>query len=342
MKRGDNAMMARRFLTTLALVALVSNLSVFAGTSARAEAQAFALVSLKHETVGSLTRILIESSAPPLYTVFRPTDRLIVVDLPGGEASRLASQYSVKDTLVDSILVRQARPTAGSTGRAVARIEVSVRADVRDRSSIDGNTLVLEISPDAKAAAKPASDSSEPASVKRVSQPAASGVSVYSAPVAVRNAAPAPEKVVPQPRDLKPATLINAVRSEAIDGGVRIVVDTNGTAQFKDFVLPNPWRVVVDITGVRSAIGNRTTEVGTGSVERLRVGQPSANVVRIVLDTRSKVAYRVVREGASLVITVSGNSTSDERNARPNLDVKAQQETKPAQDASSKTATTAK
>ncbi|HXF39157.1 MAG TPA: AMIN domain-containing protein, partial [Blastocatellia bacterium] len=335
-------MMARRFVTTLAVVALVSNLSVFAGTSARAEAQAFALVSLKHETVGSLTRILIESSAPPLYTVFRPTDRLIVVDLPGGEASRLASQYSVKDTLVDSILVRQARPTAGSTGRAVARIEVSVRADVRDRSSIDGNTLVLEISPDAKAAAKPASDSSEPASVKRVSQPAASGVSVYSAPVAVRNAAPAPEKVVPQPRDLKPATLINAVRSEAIDGGVRIVVDTNGTAQFKDFVLPNPWRVVVDITGVRSAIGNKTTEVSTGSVERLRVGQPSANVVRIVLDTKSKVAYRVVREGASLVITVGGNSTSEERNARPNLDVKAQQETKPAQDASSKTATTAK
>ena len=334
-------MMARRFVTTLALVALVSNLSVFAGTSARAQAQAFALVSLKHETVGSLTRILIESSAPPLYTVFRPTDRLIVVDLPGGEASRLASEYSVKDTLVDSIAVRQSRTIAGSTGRAVARIEVSVRADVRDRSSIDGNTLVLEISPDAKAAAKPASDSSEPASVKRVSQPAASGVSVYSAPVAVKNAAPTPEKVVPQPRDLKPATLINAVRSEAMDGGVRIVVDTNGTAQFKDFVLPSPWRVVVDITGVRSAFGNRTTEVGTGSVERLRVGQPSSNVVRIVLDTKSKVAYRVVREGAKLVITVGGNG-SDERNARPNLDVKAQQETKPAQDAPAKAASTAK
>ena len=334
-------MMARRFVTALALVALVSNLSVFAGTSARAEAQAFALVSLKHETVGSLTRILIESSAPPLYTVFRPTDRLIVVDLPGGEASRLASQYSVKDTLVDSILVRQARTAGDSAGRAVARIEVSVRADVHDRSSVDGNTLVLEISPDAKAAATPSSDSSEPASAKRVSRPAASGVSVYSAPVAVKNPAPAPEKVVPQPRDLKPATLISAVRSEAMDGGVRIVVDTNGTAQFKDFVLPGPWRVVVDITGVRSAFGNRTTEVGIGSVERLRVGQPSSNVVRIVLDTKSKVAYRVVREGASLVITVGGNG-SDERNAKPNLDVKAQQETKPAQDAPSKSTTTAK
>src|SRR6476619_3986201 len=117
MKRGDNAMMARRFVTALALVALVSNLSVFAGTSARAEAEAFALVSLKHETVGSLTRILIESSAPPLYTVFRPTDRLIVVDLPGGEASRLAPTYAVKSAVVDSIAVRQSHPGGSSTGR---------------------------------------------------------------------------------------------------------------------------------------------------------------------------------------------------------------------------------
>src|SRR6185369_10239571 len=134
MKRGDNAMMARRFVTTLALVALVSNLSVFAGTSARAEAQAFALVSLKHKTEGSLTRILIESSAPPLYTVFRPTDRLIVVDLPGGESSRLAHEYNVKSSLVDSIVVRQSR-VGGDTaaGRSVARIEVSVRAGSRDR-----------------------------------------------------------------------------------------------------------------------------------------------------------------------------------------------------------------
>jgi type IV pilus assembly protein PilQ len=326
-------MMARRFVTTLALVALVSNLSVFAGTSARAEAQAFALVSLKHETVGSLTRILIESSAPPLYTVFRPTDRLIVVDLPGGEASRLASEYSVKDSLVDLIMVRQSRTTAGSTGRSVARIEVSVRADVHDRSTVDGNTLVLEISPEAKTAAKPAKDTAEPAAAKRVSQPAASGVLVYSAPIAAKNSAPAPEKVVPQPRDLKPATLISAVRSEATDGGVRIIVDTNGTAQFKDFVLPNPWRVVVDITGVRSAFGNKTTDVGAGSVERLRVGQPSSNVVRIVLDTKSKVAYRIVREGASLVITVGGDNTSNERNAKPNLDVKAQQNMKPAKEA---------
>ncbi|HSB08683.1 MAG TPA: type IV pilus secretin PilQ [Blastocatellia bacterium] len=324
-------MMARRLVTTLALVALVSNLSVFAGSSARARAQAFALVSLKHETVGSLTRILIESSAPPLYTVFRPSERLIVVDLPGSEASRLAPAYSVKSAAVDSITVRQPQGSRSSAGRAVARIEVNVRADAHDRSMVNGNTLVLEIAPDPKAAVRPANDTAEPKEAKRVSQPAAPpGVMVYSAPVASKNsetanAAPSPEKVKSQPSDLKPATVIRSVRSETSEGDVRIVVDADGAAQYKDFVLPNPWRVVVDIAGVHSAFGNKTTVVGSGSVERLRVGQPASNVVRIVVDTKSKVPYRVVRDGGSLVIVVGPGSS----NAKP-ADAAVQQSVKDA------------
>ena len=109
-------MIARRLVVTLVVLALVSNVSAFAGKSARAKAatsaQAYTLVSLKHETVGALTRISIESSAPPLYTVYRPSDRLIVVDLPGGEAAALAPQYKVGSDLVDSISVRQSKPGA--------------------------------------------------------------------------------------------------------------------------------------------------------------------------------------------------------------------------------------
>jgi type IV pilus assembly protein PilQ len=154
-------------------------------------------------------------------------------------------------------------------------------------------------------------------------------VMVYTAP-AVRNSAashaePAPEKARPQPSDLKPATLIRGVRSEQAGGAVRIVVDADGAAQYKDFVLPNPWRIVVDITGVRSAFGNKTTVVGAGLVERFRVGQPSSNVVRIVLDTKTKVSYRVAREAEGLVITIGDTGSS-------------RQETSPVKDAAAPTA----
>src|SRR2546425_8785942 len=169
-KRELIAMIIRRPIAVLSLLALVGNLSVFAKTNKGAEPQSFALMSLKHETIGSVTRILVESSAPPLYTVFRPTDRLIVVDLPGGEASQLAPSYSVKSALVDQVVVRQSQPAGSTGGRAVARLEVNVRADARDRSTVNGNTFVLEISPDgrpappqdrkdAKAASQPRRDS---------------------------------------------------------------------------------------------------------------------------------------------------------------------------------------
>ncbi|HJZ68086.1 MAG TPA: type IV pilus secretin PilQ, partial [Blastocatellia bacterium] len=325
------AMTIRRPIAILSLLALVGNLSVFAKTNGVAEPQSFALMSLKHETVGSLTRILVESSAPPLYTVFRPTDRLILVDLPGGEASHLAPSYSVKSALVDQVVVRQSQPDGGSGGRAVARLEVNVRPDARDRSTVNGNTFVLEISPDGQSAPpqdrKEAKPVSQPRNDSRADSP---GVAVYSAPVSSRNAdprraEPVAEKVNPQPSALKPATVVRSVRSEASGGGVRVVIDTDGVAQFKDFVLSDPLRIVVDITGVHSAVGNKTTAVGAASVDRLRVGQPSPNVVRVVLDTKSKVPYRVVREGSSLVIAVGNLSSSRENEAKPNSEVRAQQ-----------------
>ncbi|HSE38717.1 MAG TPA: AMIN domain-containing protein, partial [Blastocatellia bacterium] len=313
-------MIAKRLVVSLMLLALVSNVSVFAGLNAGARAEAFALVSLRHETEGSLTRILIESSAPPLYTVFRPTDRLIVVDLPGGEASKLAPAYAVKSALVESITVRQSRAGGSPTGRAVARIEVSVRADARDRSTINGNTLVLEVAPDARAARHETAEARDAKRVSETRSHAAPGVNVYTAPVAKSATTTNAEGVKPQPSALKPATLIRGVHSEAAGEAVRIVVDADGAAQYKDFVLPNPWRIVVDITGVRSAFGNKTTAVGAGLVERFRVGQPSPNVVRLVLDTKSKVPYRVVREGESLVITVGNTSTL----AAPKVEANAQ------------------
>jgi type IV pilus assembly protein PilQ len=336
-------MFARRLVTSLVLLALVSNISVFANVGARvrsaSEGQAFTLVSLKHETVGASTRILIESTAPPLYTVFRPSGRLIVVDLPGGEGSQLAARYVVKNSLVDSIMVRQPGDGADAHGRASTRIEVAIHDEVQDRTMINGNTLVLELSPDPQEGkAKDSRNNARVEPREAKSAPVSPGVYVYPTAVASRNvvvnpqpagvpASPAPkvDRAAPPATALRPATLIRSVRSETADGILRVVVDADGGLQFKDFILPDPWRVVVDITGVRSAFGNKTTNVGFASVDRLRVGQPGQNVVRIVLDARSKVNYRVAREGESLVITVGNAGVPRGDAERKGAEVKARQ-----------------
>ncbi len=305
----------------LALSALLSNVMVVARPNASGEGQAFTLMSLKHESAGALTRIMIESNAPPLYTVFRPTDRLIIIDLPGGDAARLAPSYAVKSALVESISVRQSRLGSATSERNVSRIEIAVRGEVRDRTAIDGNMLVLEISSASNQAKAAAVDQPGLVETKSNRKENSNAPSVYvnPAPVRARTTAstPAPDRAPAAQSALKPASLVQAVRSEAADKGVRVLVDMDGAAQFKDFVLPDPWRVVVDITGVTSAFGNKTFSVGAASVDRVRVGQPSANVVRVVVDTKSKMPYRVTREGARLVIAVGQVSAVQPANPLP-------------------------
>src|SRR5215813_12118518 len=81
------------------------------GTSPAASSSSgygFTLLSLRQETVGDLSRILVESSTPPLYTVMRPNDQLIVIELPGADGSKLLKQYSVDSPVIDRISVRDA------------------------------------------------------------------------------------------------------------------------------------------------------------------------------------------------------------------------------------------
>ncbi|HXF46998.1 MAG TPA: type IV pilus secretin PilQ, partial [Burkholderiaceae bacterium] len=143
------------------------------------------------------------------------------------------------------------------------------------------------------------------ASDDRKPAPTSPGVEVFTPPVA--SGSPATDRA--QATVTRPATTVRAVRAEAVDGGALIYVDADGAAQYKDFLLADPYRIVVDITGVRSAFGNRNFAVGGDLVDRVRVGQPSAGVVRIVVDVKSKVSYRVARQGGVLVIAV-GNADS--------------------------------
>jgi type IV pilus assembly protein PilQ len=298
-------MIARRLVVSLALAALVSNGSLLAkpsaGSASTPDGQAFTLVSLKHQSVGALTRVLIESNSPPLYTVLRPTDRLVVIELPGGDASQLASQYAVKSALVDSIVVRKMTSIKSPAGRATSRLEIAVSEDAQDRSVLQGNTLIIEFS------------SEQPTAKTAAQRPG-----VYVQPVPVSLSTPATTDLAKaQPSQLKPATLIRNVRTEPADSGLRVFVEADGTLQFKEFMLPDPWRLVVDIAGVRTAFGNKNLSVSTAGIDRVRVGQPEANVVRIVLDAKSKISYRVAREGAQLVISIGAAASEQARASDP-------------------------
>jgi AMIN domain/OmpA family len=105
-------------------------------------------------------------------------------------------------------------------------------------------------------------------------------------------------------RSMPRASIVRSVSARMIDGALRVTIDTDGAAEFKDFILNGPSRIVVDLSGVRSDLGSKTIPVVSGLVDRVRVGEPSAGAVRIVIDLKAASRYRVMREGALLIIIV--------------------------------------
>jgi hypothetical protein len=98
--------------------------------------------------------------------------------------------------------------------------------------------------------------------------------------------------------------MVRSVNARVIDGALRVTVDTDGAVQFKDFILNGPSRIVIDLTGVRSSLGSKTLPIGAGFVDRVRVGEPGPDSVRIVIDVRAMMRYRVIRDGTSLIIVI--------------------------------------
>ena len=89
--------------------------------------------------------------------------------------------------------------------------------------------------------------------------------------------------------------------------GVRVVLDVESQVVHRSFALPNPDRIVVDLTGAVNAVAvsNRTFE--TGPVSRLRVSQFRSEpnpVVRVVADLRTKQPHRVEVQDEDVVLVV--------------------------------------
>jgi hypothetical protein len=100
------------------------------------------------------------------------------------------------------------------------------------------------------------------------------------------------------------ATTLERIRTKMTSGTVRVYIDTDGAADYRDFKLAGPSRIVVDLPGVRSGPRARAPVSAGGLVERVRTGEPEPGTTRVVLDLNSPVNYRVTREGSSLVIIV--------------------------------------
>ena len=109
---------------------------------------------------------------------------------------------------------------------------------------------------------------------------------------------------------LAPASVVRAVSVRMVNGALRVIINADGAVQFKDFTLTGPSRIVIDLAGVRSALGSKTIPVAAGLVDRVRVGEPAPGSVRIVIDVGTMTRYRIIRDGASLIVMIGEESAA--------------------------------
>ncbi len=257
------------------------------------EATPTTITDIRQESTDRSTRLIVECTGPLAYTYYSPDPLTLVVDIPEVDASQVPARVNVGTREVESLRVTS---LARADGRNLARVEVRLASLVpyqiftRDKSL----NLVFE---------RPAS---LPATAEAAPAPAPAATAAL--PPAMPAAPPAP--IAAEPARGARATRIVAVTRDADGGLLAFTVKADGRLKYRDFVIPNPDRLVVDFADVTARASVRSIDVGESPVKKVRLGQFSAEspkVARLVLDLTQTAPYRII-DGTDGVRIVFGES----------------------------------
>ena len=291
----------------------VGALASAAGVPAQ-QAATTAITDIRQESSDRSTRLVVQCTGPLAYTYYSPDPLTLVVDIPEVDASQVPARVNVGTREVESVRVTS---LARADGRTLARVEVRLASLVPYQifSKDKALNLIFE-RPTTLAGATPAAGAAPAAAaavpetaVVEAPKPKAAAVTPAPTPHPAAVAAAEPTPSEPLPNGPK-ATRITAVTRDEMGALVAFTVKADGRLKYKDFLLANPERLVVDFADVSARAPMRQLEVGQTPVRQVRLGQFSAQtpkVARLVVDLSAKSPYRII-DGADGVRIVFGES----------------------------------
>jgi hypothetical protein len=283
----------------IAGVCLIAAVLALATWTTAQEATPTTITDIRQESTDRSTRLIVECTGPLAYTYYSPDPLTLVVDIPEVDASQVPARINVGTREVESLRVTS---LARADGRNLARVEVRLASLVPYQiySKDKALNLVFERPATLASAAQPAS----------TARPAAP---LPFEPVAAAPPAAPPKAASAAPPAAGPkATRIVAVTRDEIGGLLAFTVKADGRLKYRDFLIPNPDRLVLDFADVTARASVRSLEVGENPVRRVRLGQFSADspkVARLVLDLTETAPYRII-DGADGVRIVFGDSAA--------------------------------
>jgi type IV pilus secretin PilQ/predicted competence protein len=284
-------------------------------SSAPAAPAGMSLTSVDVETSPS-PRLVLRTTASPVYTSYSPTPDLFVIDLTGASKGASLAIPSNLPASVASISVDDVTEMGSRLTRVTVHLAQSAAVD----ATADANSVVINLPPIAPAVAE-----ATPVSKPDAPMPPVTAATVPQTVPAELKAEPQPEPVKSEPVAENPA-LEPAVATEALPpankartlrkietsgagAAMEVRLATDGDVTYNAFKLVNPPRVVIDLNGVSDKLAKNIINVSDPVVKRIRVSQfksaPEA-VTRVVLDVDDKASYRVTKAGDALHVTFGG------------------------------------
>jgi type IV pilus assembly protein PilQ len=255
-------------------------------------------------------RLVLRTTASPVYTSYSPMPELFVIDLTG--ASK-ASALAIPSNLPPSVASVSVEDVT-EMGSRLTRVSVHLNQSATIEASAEGNSVIINL----PAVAAPA--------VAEVTPPPAPVVPQHIEPVATAEvkAEPQPEPVKSEPiadvskpsaepavitESLPPANkakTLKKIETSGAGAAMEVRLATDGDVAYNAFKLEKPSRVVIDLTGVNNKLAKNIINVSDPVVKKIRVSQfksaPDA-VTRVVLDVDETTGYRVTKAGDALRIT---------------------------------------
>jgi len=293
----------KRILLMTAVMLLAAN-GVHAGlwksrkTQAAAEAKAAAAPMALTAVELSSSRVTLRTSGTPAYTSYSPAPDVFVVDLT---ATSRPADLAIPAELpngVSSITAEEAVEMGNRLTRVTFRFSAPFAPEV---SAADKAVLVLlpEV-PHEVAVIEP----------QREPEPAPVIAAVEEGP----KVEPIVETVpVPQPAvtrvSLPRARNVKNVETTGSGDAMQISIAGDGELAYKAFRLDNPSRLVIDLPGVKNSVRKPTIDVGSGSIQRVRVAQFQGGadpVARVVIDLNGKPEYAITADGDRVHVAFGG------------------------------------
>jgi type IV pilus assembly protein PilQ len=253
-------------------------------------------------------RIILRTTASPVYNSYSPMPDLFVIDLTG--ASKAASLVipSAVPPSVGSVSVDEVT----EMGSRLTRVSIHLTQAGTIEASAEGNNVILNLPAVAapavvEIAPKPAE--AAPIVTAAVEPPHADPVPVHAEPEPVKSepvvqVAEAP--VVTESLPANKATTLKKIDTSGAGTAMEVRLATDGDVAYNAFKLEKPSRIVIDLTGVSDKLAKNVINVSDPVVKRIRVSQfksaPEA-VTRVVLDVDEKASYHVAKSGGALNIT---------------------------------------